>query len=49
MTQKKESENPELQSPLWHKAVLEARLKEYERGEAKTFTLEELKERLLKK
>jgi putative addiction module component (TIGR02574 family) len=35
-------------SPEWHKEILAVRLAEIERGEAKFFTLDEVKERLRK-
>ena len=37
------SNDKNIKSPLWHKEVLEQRAKMIEKGEVKTYTLEELK------
>ena len=37
-------EDKEIDSPLWHKDVLDARKKEYENGKLKSITLDELKQ-----
>jgi len=35
-----------LESPQWHQNILEERLEQYRKGELKTYSLDEIKQRL---